>query len=294
MVFTSNITGENNDLQIVNTNDNAELNALSTTDSAETAQYLTPIFTAQNAVATIDDIRVESATNKFENTIQNVRFDAKELSDLDSNGDPIPSRLSIGFDTEGLKENITAFVDKYNELMEEFGTLTRYGENDDDSDGALAGDSMVRGIQSGLSNILGNNVPNSVIGSLFALGIELTADGKLEIGATDFGLGSGSKRLDDALTDNFDDVANLFADTDGIATRLIAFTEEYTQSSGLLTSREDSIKGQQGNLETERERFELRMESLESTLRARYLSLDSTIASLQSTGNALFAAMRTG
>lgn len=291
MVFTSTVSGAGNDLQIVNTNDNAQLNALSTTDSAESATYLSPILSAQNAIATVDGIAVESDTNKFENTIQNVRFDAKELSDLDALGNPIASRLSIGFDTEGLRENITNFVDKYNELIDEFADLTRFGEGDTDSDGALAGDSMLRGIQSGLANILGNNVSDSTIGSLFALGIELTADGKLEVGATDFGLGSGSQRLDDALSDNFDDVANLFTGDNGIATRLIAFTEEYTQSTGLISSRETSIEGQQSNLENERDQFELRMESLEATLRARYLSLDTTIANLQSTGNALFAAL---
>jgi flagellar hook-associated protein 2 len=291
LVFTSTVTGEGNDLQIVNTNDNAELNTLSTTDSSGTQSYLAPVLSAQNAVATVDGIRVESDTNKFDNSIQSVRFDAKELSNVDVNGVAIASRLTIGFDTEGLKENITSFVDKYNALMDEFGKLTSYGATNDDKDGALAGDSMIRGIQSGLSNILGNNVSNSVIGSLFALGVELTADGKLEIGATDFGLGSGTKRLDDALNDNFDDVAKLFSGETGIATRLTAFTEVYTQGSGLLSSRENSIKDQQGNLKTERESFERRMESLESTLRARYLSLDSTIARLQSTGNALFAAL---
>jgi flagellar hook-associated protein 2 len=291
LVFTSTVSGDGNDLQIVNSNDNAALNALSTTDSAETATYLSPVLNAQNAIATVDGISVESDTNKFENTIQNVRFDAKELSDLDELGNPITSRLSIGFDTELLKENITDFVDKYNSLIEEFEDLTRYGATADDEDGALAGDSMIRGIQQGLANILGNNIPGSNIGSLFALGVEITADGKLEIGATDFGLGSGSKRLDDALNDQFDDIGKLFSGDDGIATRLIAFTEEYTQGSGLIASREDSIEEQQGNLETERETFELRMESLESTLRARYLSLDSTVAGLQSTGNALFQAL---
>ncbi|MFC4699940.1 flagellar filament capping protein FliD [Glaciecola siphonariae] len=291
LVFTSNVSGLGNDLQIVNDNDNAELNALSTSNSTETTTYLTPTLSAQNAIATVDNIRVESDTNKFENTIQNVRFDAKSLSDRDANGDPIASKLTIGFDTENLKENIDTFIEKYNSLVDELDRLTRYGETDEDEDGALAGDSMVRGIQQGLSTLLGNSVPGSTIGSLFALGIELTADGKLEIGSTDFGLGSGSKRLDDALADNFDDVAKLFSGEDGMATQLIAFTEEYTQGSSLIKSREDSIKEQQGNLETEREQFELRMESLESTLRARYLSLDSTIADLQNTGNALFAAL---
>jgi flagellar hook-associated protein 2 len=71
----------------------------------------------------------------------------------------------------------------------------------------------------------------------------------------------------------------------------LTFTEQYTQSSGILSSREDNIKDLQEVVTTDRERFELRMISFEQTLRDRYLSLDSTVARLQQTGNALFAAL---
>lgn len=291
LVFTSDITGVGNDLQIVNLNDNAELNRISTTDSSETSTLLSPIKSAANAIAVVDGIEVQSDTNKFENTIQSVRFDVKELSDQDTNGDPIASRLIIGFDAEGLEEKITEFVDKFNELNDDLVRLTRYGESDLEEDGALAGDSTVRGIQSGLANILSSNVGDSLIGSLFALGIELTSEGKLEIGTTDFGLGSGADRLENALNDNFDDIDQLFNAEGGIASRILEFTEQYTQSSGILSSREDNIKDLQDVVTSDRERFEIRMISFEQTLRSRYLSLDSTVARLQQTGNALFAAL---
>nr|WP_136249978.1 flagellar filament capping protein FliD [Ningiella ruwaisensis] len=291
LVFTSDITGEGNDLSIVNTNNAAELNRVATTDSSETASYLSAVENAQNAIAYVDGIQVQSDTNKFENTIQSVRFDVKSISDKDSNGDPIASQLTIGFDQEGLRETIDSFVEKFNSLVDELDELTKYGLTEDAEDGALAGDSMVRGIRSGLASILGSSVSGSEIGGLFALGIELTADGKLEIGSNDFGLGSGSERLTNALNDNFDDVSKLFSGETGIASRILAFTEEYTQGSGLLSSREDTIKDQQSVLETDRERFEQRMETYEATLRARYLNLDSTVASLQQTGNALFASL---
>ncbi len=293
LVFSSSVTGDNNDLQIVNTNDVAEFARLTTekSDGSASTLSITPENQAKNAIATVDGIEVQSSTNKFENTIQSVRFDVKELSEKDANGDAIASKLTIGFDAEKLEEKIREFVDKFNELSDEFDKLTAYGASDLEDDGPLSGDSMVRGLQSGMSNILGSNVGDSVIGSLFALGIELTADGKLEIGSTDFGLGTGSSRLENALNDNFDDIDNLFNAEGGIATRLLEFTEQYTQSSGILTSREDSIKDQQEVVNTDRERFEIRMISYEQTLRDRYLSLDTTVARLQQTGSALFAAL---
>jgi flagellar hook-associated protein 2 len=293
LVFTSNVTGQGNDLQIVNTNDVAEFAKLTTETSNGAASSLSidAKNVAKNAIASVDGIEVQSPTNKFENTIQSVRFDVKELSDKDANGDAIASKLIIGFDAENLEEKINEFVDKFNELSDELNKLTRYGASSLEDDGALAGDSTIRGIQSGLANILGGNVADSTIGSLFALGIELTSDGKLEIGSSDFGLGSGADRLENALNDNFDDIDKLFNSESGIASRLLEFTEQFTKSSGILKNREDSIKDLQDAVGTDRERFEIRMISYEKTLRDRYLNLDTTVARLQRTGSALFAAL---
>jgi flagellar hook-associated protein 2 len=293
LVFTSSVTGDGNDLQIVNTNDAAEFAKLTTETSTGAASNLSiaPDKQAKNAIASVDGIEVQSDTNKFDDTIQSVRFDVKELSEKDANGEPIASKLTIGFDAEKLEENIREFVDKFNDLSDNLKKMTRYGSTELDDDGPLAGDSIVRGIQSGMASILGSNVGDSAIGSLFALGIELTADGKLEIGSNDFGLGSGADRLENALNDNFDDINDLFNSDNGIATRLLEFTEQYTQSSGILSGREDSIKDQQDVVLTDRERFEIRMISYEQTLRSKYLSLDTTVARLQRSGNALFASL---
>jgi len=293
LVFTSSVTGDGNDLQIVNTNDAPEFSKLTTESSLGLPSDLSieTANQARNAIASVDGIEVQSDTNKFDNTIQSVRFDVKELSDKDSLGEPIASKLTIGFDAEKLEEKIREFVDKFNDLTDNLGKMTRYGSTELEDDGPLAGDSTVRGIQSGMASILGSNNPDSLIGSLFALGIELTTDGKLEIGSNDFGLGSGADRLKNALNDNFDDIDNLFNSDNGIASRLLEFTEQYTQSSGILKGREDSIKDQQDVVLTDRERFEIRMISYEQTLRSKYLSLDTTVARLQRTGNALFASL---
>lgn len=291
LVFTSEITGEGNDLQIVNDDDNAELTRLTTETSTGAASGLSidAENVAKNAIASVDGIEVQSDSNSFDETIQSVRFDVNELSDKDADGNAIASTLTIGFDEESLEEKINEFVDKFNELHAELETLTAYGDSDLERDGALAGDSTVRTFQSGMSNILSSVVSESTIGSLFSLGIELTSDGELEIGSTDFGLGSGQDRLDEALEDNFDDIETLFNSDNGIITQLLAYTEQYTDSNGILDSRETSLDDQQDIIDSDREAFELRMISYEQTLRDRYLSLDTTIATLQSTGSALIS-----
>ena len=296
LVFTSTVTGDGNDLKIVNDDDLADLNRVSTTDSGETATYLSVAAgnEAKNAKATIDGLEVESSTNEFENTIQNVSFEAKSLSSLEADGITFKeSTLSIGFDTEGLDKKIRDFVDNYNSLSKEITSLTRYGQSELEDDGALAGDFMVRGIQTGIASIVGDSVDGNTLGGLFGIGVELNDDGELEISSTDdFGLGSGEDRLKEALEDNFDDIAGIFTDSEnGIASRLYEFTKEYTTFSGLLTTRERAIKDEKDQLADEREQFELRMLSFEQILRDKYLNLDQTVARLNQTGSALLASL---
>ncbi len=291
LVFTSDITGDGNDLVINNDGGNAELDRVSTTGGTANISAAN-IDAAKNAKATIDGILVESDSNKFENTIQNVTFEAKELSPEDAAGNPITSKLEIGFDREGLEKKVRDFVENYNKLQTEIQNLTKYGESELEEDGALAGDSLLRGIQSGLSSIVGGSVSSSSLGGLFQLGIEIDSDGKLEIGNTDFGLGSGEDRLKDALEDNFDEIAKLFTDEqEGIATRMYEFAEQYTSYSGLISLRERSAKDDRDQVGDDREKLELRMLNYEQILRDKYLNLDQTVAQLNQTGSALLASL---
>lgn len=294
LVFSSSVTGAGNDLIIVNDNDLADLDRVATTDSTEAAVYLSPVTSAQNSKATIDGILVESSTSKFENTIENVSFTVEEESSFAADGvTRQTSRLNIGLDTEGLDKKIRDFVDNFNALNKEITSLTRYGLSDLEDDGALAGDSMVRSIQQGIASIIGSGVGASALGGLFQLGIDYNDDGDLEISSSDkFGFGSGEDRLKDALDDNFDEIAALFSDADeGIATRLYSYVKEYTTFSGLLTSRERSVKDQKDQLLDERELFEFRMSNTEQILRDKYLNLDQTVARLNQTGAALLASL---
>ena len=236
---------------------------------------------------------MQSQTNEFSNTIQSVSFEVDSVSEFETDGiTRVASTLTIGFDQEGLETRVRDFVDNYNSLIGEIQTLSRFGESDLEDDGPLAGDSLLRGLQTSLANIVSENVASSGLGNLFQLGIELNSDGELEIGSTDFGLGTGADRLQDALDDNFDDIAALFTDeNEGIATRLLQVIESYTQAGGLVDSREDSAREERDALFDEREALELRLLNTEQILRDRFLNLDQTVSRLNSTGAALLSAL---
>jgi len=291
LVFSSSETGAGNDLVITNDNGAPELDRLSTTGGTANISAAN-IQGAKNAIAYVDGIEVQSSSNEFENTIQNVSFEVNEVSPKDALGEFLTTKLSIGYDKEGLDKKIRDFVSNYNSLISEIKTLTRYGESELEDDGALAGDSLLRGIHTGLGSIIGDNVGASKLGGLFQIGIEFDDEGKLEIGSTDFGLGTGEDRLKDALEDNFDEIAKLFTDeNEGIATRLYEFSKEYTSFGGLISLRERSAKDSRDELYDERETLELRMLNYEEILRDKYLNLDQTVAQLNQTGSALLASL---
>lgn len=276
---------------INNDTGNAELDRLSTTGGTANISPAN-IESARNAIALVDGIEVQSDSNEFDNTIQNVSFTVNELSPNDNAGNPVATKLSIGFDKEGLEQKIRDFVDNYNSLADEIEKLTKYGSSELEDDGALAGDALLRSIQSGLASIVGDSVSTSKLGGLFRLGVELDEDGKLEIASSDFGLGSGEERLKDALEDDFDDIATLFTDeNEGIAVKLYNFVDEFSASDGLISLREKSAKDARESVFADRETLELRMISFEQIVRGKYLNLDQTVSQLNRTGSALLAAL---
>lgn len=292
VIYKSQITGDGDHL-VVDGGGNSELQALATTNAGG-AETLTRTKDAKNAIAYIDNIQVESSTNEFENVIPNVSFEVHEVSEAGTDVDGLASsKLTIGNDKDGLKSKIQDFIDSYNSLIDEIKRLTRYGESELEDDGALAGDFMVRGLQNGIANVLTTSVSGNSLGSIFNFGLSFDNDGKLEISAVDeFGIGSGDERLDDALEDNFDEVADVFTNsTNGVAKSLYDFLYEYTTFGGLLRDRESELKDEKDLLADEREAFELRMLSFEQIQRNKYIALDKTVSSLNNTGNALFAAL---
>ena len=170
LVILSDKVGEGNNLEITNDSGNAELDRLTTTGGTNNIDP-SNIQSAQNAIAIVDGIEVQSTSNEFENTIQSVSFTANELSPTNSNGEQVATILSIGFNKEGVEEDIKSFISSYNSLVDEIERLTRYGATSDDEDGPLAGDSLLRGLQLSIGTIVGEEVPNSGVSSLFQLGI---------------------------------------------------------------------------------------------------------------------------
>lgn len=300
VVFESKLTGVGNDLRIINNDDIPGLSRLTSETSTGSNNALNTNtgsnakVNAVNAIATIDGIQVQSASNKFENTIPNVSITVNQLSETNTDGITFkPAKLTIGNNTEDFKKKIKAFAENFNKFQDELSKQTRLGASALEDDGALAGDFMVRSLESGLNGILLSNNNSNPLGNIFQVGYGLGEKGKLEFSTIGVGTtGAGEKRLDDVLKNNFDDVISLFSDSqNGIAKKLSDYIDQYTRTGGLLTTRERSVKDEKELLTKERESFELQMLQFESIQRSKFIALDKTVASLNRTGSALLASL---
>lgn len=151
-----------------------------------------------DASFTLDGVAATRSSNTVDDMITGVTFNLKRA-------DPATTvTVNVGRDYETVKEEISGFVDAYNDLMDAINTQLTYDVANQKPGGPLYGDSTLRTVKSSLTNIILTRVsgvdPNfSTIG---LIGIHLDKYGKLSI---------DDDELQGYLETNFNDVQSLFA-----------------------------------------------------------------------------------
>jgi len=273
LVFDSQITGVNNALTI-STSD-ASLDNISTNNST--------VRTAQDALISIDGTAVSSDTNKFQNVIEDLTITAKELTPVGA-----PAILSISQDSESGGELIDEFIQGYNDLID---NLTGLGAP---KQGRLAFDPNVRQVKRQLADITIQAV-SGLSGSFSGLGdigLELNRDGRLEKSTfSSANILSGQQRLDNALENNLEELGELFASPNGIATKMTAMIDGYITNNGVLTQREDTLNERVSGIADEWQTLEERLRTYEATLRKQFSFLDGVVSQYNATGDWLSSSL---
>lgn len=286
LVFNSAVTGAGNELTI--TSDNTELDNISTQASGGGSGGLSLTQAAQDAIIQVDGITAVSSSNVFTDVVQDISITAKQVTPTGNN-----AQLTVGVDSGAIKENLQAFIDKYNALVSEVKALTKAREISEDgsvtneNSGVLNGDSAVRSIMGQLNRMLGSPVSGAddTMSTLYSVGISLASDGSLEIKqSAPFGGKTGQQRFDEAL-DNIDGLSRLFGGSTGLASSLDTLITDLTETDGLIGTRESSLNRQLDINAKERERVTRYLESYEQTMRSKYIALDSLLGRLNNTSS---------
>lgn len=283
-VIDSGVTGAGNDLKITgSTTELKKFEVDTSTSTPVTDSNMSRTQQATNAEIDVDGSVLSSATNTFKNTVQGLDITVLRVSDKDTDGNLKSNKVDITTDKTAIKTLVQEFIDSYNTLIDKSTALgkrsTIVGGVSQDDGGALAGDSMPRAVRSLMSTtVMEPNSEMTGINSVFQLGMKMDNDGKLSL---------DSDKFSTALDDNYEQVVALFSGENGVAGKMQTALKEYTKTGGLISQRQDQLNTDLRSLATREATASDQLTKYEANLRAQYGSLDTLLASMQSSASYL-------
>jgi flagellar hook-associated protein 2 len=157
-------------------------------------QGLSQKTAAQDTLANVNGIPVTSTSTSISGAVEGLSFTAVKTGS---------ASLTVAKDTATLTTSINGFIKGYNELSSQIKQLNGYNA-ETKTGGPLLGDSTVQGLQSALRRQLSTTITGlqGKLTSLSDIGIGFQKDGTLTL---------DSAKLNKAITNNFGDIAALFA-----------------------------------------------------------------------------------
>jgi flagellar hook-associated protein 2 len=227
---------------------------------------------AADASAKVNGLIVSSASNTFDNVIDNLTFKVNKVSSS-------PVDVTVASDNTAIKKLVTDFASSYNDLAKFFSDQTAYDANTKTA-GTLQGDSSVNGLRAQMRNIIGDTLGGSGAGAftrMAQIGLNPQANGTLTVDAS---------KLDTALG-KISDVKALFMASDGdtpssggFAARLRSWGDGLLGVQGAVTTRSDSLRRQLDNNSKSQDSFSNRMTTVETRMRAQYTALDTEMSKM--------------
>ena len=229
------------------------------------------VLTAQNMKPTVDGIDYELSSNKL--TMQ-----SGLIIKMVEEG---TSSITMERDDASIVESITSIADKYNDLVD---LVNSYILGDEDNPAVISDSSTLKSMMSSIKNILFDSYGLNNEENLFKYGISFDSDGYMQVDETE---------LSTALTDNYDDLKELFvgyAEKEGIGTRLKTYLDSLDNLlDGLLTTYDDKLSTRLSTLttdyETASEKLDEKYEQMASQFAAYTVlitQMETAFSSLQS------------
>jgi flagellar hook-associated protein 2 len=171
-------------------------------------QNLSETVTAQNANIKVNGLSVTKTSNSISDVIEGVTLNLSKVTTS-------PVTLTVARDTTAISNSVSGFVKAYNGIVSTLKGLASYDPATKQG-GILLGDSAVRQLQTQLRNML-NTAVSGTSGALTHLsdvGVSFQKDGTLSLDQT---------KLNNAISNNFSDIAGLFSSVGRASDSLISF-----------------------------------------------------------------------
>lgn len=259
--LSSTVVGSAGALTITTTGGDGGLGVLATTGGS-----LTQIAAAQDAQVVIDGVVRTASSNTLSDAIDGVTLN------LTTAKPGTTFSLDVAGDASPLKAALLGFVSAYNTALSQLRTQSAAGGTGKVA-GTLSGDSAPRSMIQGLRGTVAN-----AYSDLVKLGFKTATDGSLSLDGATF---------DAQIAADPEAVVRLVGPDATLGKALRSSLDAYVGQKGMLESRTSALDDRMKALGRDRERFETRMESVESAYRRQFTALDSLMSRLQSTSSYL-------
>lgn len=308
LVLTSKTTGTEGEMSVRVEGDQKLDDVLNFGDPAK-ENGMKSVAAAQDAQLTVDGSSYTRSSNTIDDILTGVTLELKEVSEKDPSDPPQlkAETLSLTPDMSQYKTSIQNFVTEYNALINQTTASSKYVPSDSSGltnndvqkpsseNGALMGDSMLRGLvnetRTAVNGVYGEN--GAEYRSLADIGI--TIDPKTGL------MTLSEDKLDAAIANDPDAVANIFMDkngNEGLASTLGGIITKYNgdpdkKIDGSIKAATDSLNKQVEQVKEQIERTQKLIDAQVERYRIQFQTLDTTMASLNSTSNQLGALIST-
>ncbi len=256
--ISANSTGETT-LQLIEDPDGTPANILTSTNQGSDAEFQ------------LNGIDIKQSSNTVNNVTPGLTF-----SILDESDDPVT--LSLKTDSSQLSNALQDFVDDYNSLQ---GVIQQQvGPNG----GSLAGDAIVRQLQSVLRHITGYTSSSGTILGLANLGVTFN-----QTGAASFDTAKLNSLTATQLSDAFKFIGSITAGFAGFSNQLSQISDPL---SGLIAMEQTGLKRADLHLQAQMDTLTARIEALQASLTVQMEAADAREAALEQKQASVTASMQ--
>jgi len=247
--------------------------------------------TAQDSIINYEGISVTRETNSLTDVIQGVT-----LNLLGTSANPIT--VNINSDTSTLKVNLRSMVTTYNDVLTLFNNFTSVEDADVEMSGALSDDtSLIRFLKDKMhAAIFGvSSSPSGSITALRDIGISVDQYGQMTLDEI---------RYDSSVQSSYSDIVTMLtANTSsqnlydtaskGLAQDVATILGNFTETNGVIKSRETTSISDKAETEDELVKLEARMDTIYARYLKQFGAMEGLMARLDKTKDYLTSQFET-
>jgi flagellar hook-associated protein 2 len=223
-----------------------------------------------DAKIVLDGIEIIKGTNEITDAITGATIKLQRAQSSDDQ----PITLTIANDAKGTRTEIEKFIEQYNNVIKYLIEKTRI-DTVNFTRGDLAGDVVFSGLKFSLRSVVTGKVeglPENVPAFLTSIGISIARDGTLSI--------TNSEKFDDKLTNNTEQVTNLFVGDNGLGSKMVSLLNRFVSTGGTVDRTEKGVNRQISSIDTRIKNYEERLSIRAEALHKQYAQLQNTLNSL--------------